>query len=154
MATNNELELLKRDVFNSVMESEYQRKDSDFIRFMNSYTNGKGDDTVFDIVNTLYYKAVSQPFPLEYFEDIRKKSVSECDSFFDIPVINKYFDFAKNEFSSLAKTDIDGIYYSPFAGCTSLEKINLGGNIKELPAFLFAGSIDEVVEKYRGSKNE
>lgn len=56
------------------------------------------------------------------------------------------FNAVNCEFSSLAKTDIDGIYYSPFAGCTSLEKINIGEKVKELPGFLFAGieSIGEI----------
>lgn len=57
------------------------------------------------------------------------------------------FNSARCEFKKLEKTDTDGIYYSPFIGLKNLEKINLGENVKELPAYLFSGieTIDEIV---------
>ncbi len=50
-------------------------------------------------------------------------------------------------FKSLTIIEGKAAYYSPFIGLKSLETINLGGNIKELPAYLFCGidSIDEIV---------
>ncbi len=57
------------------------------------------------------------------------------------------FNAASCEFKHPDATETDGIYYSPFRNLTSLEKINLGENIKELPAYLFCGieTIDEIV---------
>lgn len=40
---------------------------------------------------------------------------------------------------STKKTDVDGLYYSPFYDLTALEEINLCEGIKELPEFFFCG---------------
>ncbi|MBQ2903205.1 MAG: leucine-rich repeat protein [Clostridia bacterium] len=57
------------------------------------------------------------------------------------------FNAASCEFRNLEATVTDGIYYSPFFALGKLESINLGENIKELPAYLFCGieTIDEII---------
>lgn len=67
-------------------------------------------------------------------KSFHRGALSGCTS---LKTVN--FDAAACEFISLNKTETDGIYYSPFIECTSLEKINIGENVKELPGFLFAG---------------
>lgn len=59
--------------------------------------------------------------------------------------INFYPESCK--FTDLTKSDIAGLYYSPFHGFPNLKTINIGENIKELPAYLFCGieTIDEIV---------
>lgn len=51
------------------------------------------------------------------------------------------------EFINPTHKAADGIYYSPFYGLPELKTINIGENIKELPAYLFCGinTIDEIV---------
>ena len=63
----------------------------------------------------------------------------------EIKTIN--FNSSRCEFKKLDATKTDGIYYSPFYGLPNLKTINIGENIKELPAYLFCGieTIDEIV---------
>lgn len=56
------------------------------------------------------------------------------------------FNASACKFINPTESEVKGIYYSPFKCLTALETINLGANIKELPAFLFCGieSISEI----------
>ena len=65
-----------------------------------------------------------------------------CD---DLTEINYYPESC--EFVNPWKSAADGIYYSPFYELPNLKTINIGENIKELPAYLFCGieTIDEIV---------
>lgn len=67
------------------------------------------------------------------------------DNCAELTEINYYPDSC--EFVNPWKSVADGIYYSPFYTSPKLKTINLGENIKELPAFLFCGieTIDEIV---------
>lgn len=49
------------------------------------------------------------------------------------------FNSANCKFTRLEETETEGLYYSPFIGLENLETINLGENVKELPAYLFSG---------------
>ena len=78
----------------------------------------------------------------EGLESLNQASFKNCTG---IKIIN--FNSANCKFISIETTETDGIYYSPFKALTALETINLGANIKELPAYLFCGieTIDEFV---------
>lgn len=78
-------------------------------------------------------------------ENLREYSSNAFEGCTGIKTVN--FNAASCEFKSPDATGTDGIYYSPFRSFASLETINLGENIKELPAYLFCGieTIDEIV---------
>ncbi len=74
----------------------------------------------------------------EGLRSLHNSAFSGCNS---IKTIN--FNAVSCEFLSLRQSNIEGIYYSPFNLLKSLETINLGSKIKELPAYLFCG-IDNI----------
>lgn len=80
-------------------------------------------------------------FP-EGLQTLSGKAFAGCKN---VTEINFYS--ANCKFTDLTSSNISGLYYSPFYGLSNLKTINLSGNIKELPAYLFCGidSIDEIV---------
>ena len=83
----------------------------------------------------------SLTFP-EGLQTLSGKAFAGCKN---VTEINFYS--ANCKFTDLTSSNISSLYYSPFYGLSNLKTINLSGNIKELPAYLFCGidSIDEIV---------
>ncbi len=83
----------------------------------------------------------SLTFP-EGLQTLSGKAFAGCKN---VTEINFYS--ANCKFTNLTSSNISGLYYSPFYGLSNLKTVNLGENIKELPAYLFCGidSIDEIV---------
>lgn len=76
---------------------------------------------------------------------LKKLDYLAFDNCAELTEINYYPDSC--EFVNPWKSAAAGIYYSPFYGLPNLKTINLGENIRELPAYLFCGieTIDEIV---------
>lgn len=82
---------------------------------------------------------------LTFPEGLQTLSARAFEGCKNVTEINFYS--ANCKFTDLTSSNISGLYYSPFYGLSNLKTINLSGNIKELPAYLFCGidSIDEIV---------
>lgn len=72
MADEGELKLLKADVLEQVLEAAYVEKSDSFISFVESYSAGKTDEGIGELVLKLYEYASSAPWPDEWLEDCRK----------------------------------------------------------------------------------
>ncbi len=70
-------------------------------------------------------------------EGLKKLDLSAFYNCTGIKTIN--FNAINCMFSSLAESEMEGIYYSPFYSCTSLEKIVLREDITSIPDYFFCG---------------
>lgn len=96
IADNTEIKLLRKDVFNEVIEEYYEdEKNENFINFVNEYTSIKSDEKLEKIINELYLSAINNPFTYEYLEELKKpyvfKNVFESEIY-----KNTYKDIQKN----------------------------------------------------------
>lgn len=71
-AEEGEIKLLREDVLNEVLEEAYEKKDSKFLNLVESYSTGKTDDEIRDMVYKLYDACMSHPFPDEWLEKCLK----------------------------------------------------------------------------------
>jgi ATP-dependent helicase/nuclease subunit A len=61
-----ELKLMRSDVMSDVLEQKYEKGEESFLAFVESYSTGKTDEGIEDIVLKLYEFSVSYPWPIEW----------------------------------------------------------------------------------------
>ncbi len=67
-----ELELLKQDVIEELFEKKYEEEDRDFINLLETYTNYRGDESLKELILSLYSYIQSSPFPFLWIEEMVK----------------------------------------------------------------------------------
>ncbi|MEG2441720.1 MAG: helicase-exonuclease AddAB subunit AddA [Acetivibrio sp.] len=72
MGEEAELRLLKSDVLEEVLEMEYEKKEPDFLAFVESYATGKSDSGLEDMVLKLYEFSMSYPWPKEWLQKTKE----------------------------------------------------------------------------------
>lgn len=65
-ATEDEIELLKSDVLDEVLEKEYENGDDAFINLVETIATKKDDDVLKGFILSLYNSAMSQPWPIKW----------------------------------------------------------------------------------------
>lgn len=67
LAGEQEITLLQQDVLSDLIEAQYDTENNSmFLQFADSYGSERGDETVGEIILSLYQYAMSQPFPKEW----------------------------------------------------------------------------------------
>ncbi|MCI8371316.1 MAG: helicase-exonuclease AddAB subunit AddA [Lachnospiraceae bacterium] len=66
-----ELKLMKKEVLSLVLEDFYTEGSEEFYRFTETFSSGKSDDRIEEIVLTLYDFAMSYPYPRQWLEHCR-----------------------------------------------------------------------------------
>ena len=64
-----EIELLKQDVIEELFEEKYLKNDKEFIKLINTYTNYRDDESLKELIITIYKFIQSSPFPKEWIEE-------------------------------------------------------------------------------------
>ncbi|MGI6070510.1 MAG: helicase-exonuclease AddAB subunit AddA [Blautia sp.] len=77
VADAGECKLLMTDVAREVLEDAYAQKDEAYDHFVESYSTGKTDEGLEDLVIQLYEFVMSAPFPLECLEEWEKTYAPE-----------------------------------------------------------------------------
>lgn len=72
MADEGELKLLKTDVVEEVLEQAYAEKSKEFISFVESYSTGKTDEGLAEMILRLYEFSSSAPWPDEWLNQIKE----------------------------------------------------------------------------------
>ena len=71
VASEQELDLIKRDVLEDLFEEKYLAEDADFLRFVDAYGgNVRGDEKLYRLILQLYEFAQSQPFPDKWLKGL------------------------------------------------------------------------------------
>ena len=66
IAEEGELNLLKEDVMDEVLNRNYEAKEKAFLNFAESFATGKSDDGLKEMIFKLYDFAMSNPWPREW----------------------------------------------------------------------------------------
>ena len=82
IADEAELTLLKSDVLGELLENYYEEGGEDFLDFIESFSAGKSDDEIEELVLKLYHFSMSYPWPDEWLEE--KKSTFNLSSVEDM----------------------------------------------------------------------
>lgn len=77
IADEAELTLLKSDVLGELLEKYYEESGEDFLDFIESFSAGKSDDEIEDLVLKLYHFSMSYPWPEEWLEE-KKETFTIC----------------------------------------------------------------------------
>ncbi|MDD7739735.1 MAG: helicase-exonuclease AddAB subunit AddA [Fusicatenibacter sp.] len=72
MADEGEIKLMKKDVVGSVIEDAYASENPQFLNFVESYTPGRTDGQIDDLILSLYEFSMSYPWPEEWLEECLK----------------------------------------------------------------------------------
>lgn len=75
IADDAELVLMKSDVIEELLEAYYEESEEDFLNFVESFSSGKSDAAVEDLILKLYDFSMSYPWPEEWLNE-KKKSFS------------------------------------------------------------------------------
>ena len=65
----NDSNIMLNEIIVEVLERHYEKKDSDFMRFVDSYTETRGDSSVTDLIYKTYKMLMSYPDPFTWFDD-------------------------------------------------------------------------------------
>ncbi len=110
MADEGELRLLKREVVREVLEEAYCKKDEKFLSFVESYSPGRSDASLEDIILTLYETSQSHPWPEEWLRSLA-----------EVYRISSAAEFEKSAWLKLLWEDV----YAKLAECCSIVTDNL-----------------------------
>ena len=69
IADSSEIELLKQDVIEDLFEEKYLNQDDGFIKLINTYTGYRNDDSLKEIILSLYKYIQSDPFPIDWIKE-------------------------------------------------------------------------------------
>ena len=70
IAEEGELNLLREDVIEEVLNCNYEEKTQGFINFVESFATGKNDDVLRELIFRLYHFASSYPWPFEWLSSV------------------------------------------------------------------------------------
>ncbi len=84
MGEEGEMKLLKADVAAEVLEEAYAGKEEDFLEFIESYSTGKTDEGIEEMILKLYEFSMSYPWPGEWLQAgrqaYRAENIEELES--------------------------------------------------------------------------
>lgn len=69
IADRTEMELMKSDVMDALLEACYQEEDAEFFTLIDSFARKESDAAVMDLVNRIYKVAVSFPRPYQWLQE-------------------------------------------------------------------------------------
>ena len=167
VAETGEVRLLESDVFDQVLESFYEEDDKDFYDFVSAFGGKKTDDKIEDIVKGLYIAAVNNPWPEEWFENIRAVSnVADEDELYDIPVIKYMLESTRMRAEgfkySLEKllpfltqeNGLDSYYETATSDIKLLEKCIEAADCEEMNKCLLAGTEPGALKRAKKGADE
>ena len=69
----SEIELLKQETLEEVLEKLYEEKNEEFIELVNTYSGYRDDDSLKELILKIYNYSQSMPFPLEWINESVEK---------------------------------------------------------------------------------
>lgn len=71
VADETELELLKSDIISDLLEKHYNENEENFCEFIESYSTGKNDFAIENLILQLYNFSQSYPYPYQWLNSLR-----------------------------------------------------------------------------------
>ena len=95
LGEQGELNLLKGDIIRELLEQHYEEQDEQFLRFVDSYTRGKDDTGIEELILKVYEYASANPWPKEYLDEAEKHEQNEAENHLLHTVCSRLHDFAE-----------------------------------------------------------
>ena len=70
LANEQEINLLRYDVMESLFEEKYEQGHEGFLNFVDHYGNDRNDEDLYNIILSLYKFSCSQPFPRDWLQQL------------------------------------------------------------------------------------
>ena len=125
VADSNETALLKSDVFQSMIEEEYQEARTSFIDFTEDFSTGKSDDKIEELVLRLYAFSESDPWPENWLgKALETYEVEKDEDILTLPWALWYtsqLEARKDDFIEVYRTHVEELRCDP--ELSSLTKI-------------------------------
>lgn len=153
IADEGELELLKEDVLEEVLEEWYAGEDEDFFTFMTSYATAKSDKSVRTMIRNLFETAESNPWTEEWLEklDADYQKAAECpdETAWMQSVLNYYGNCMEGLLQELQKAgELTKDYDGPNMYAAAIESdLELVRHLNELNTY---GEIEEALRAVKG----
>ncbi len=104
IADNAEMELIKADVMNEVLEECYLENNSDFIRLIDAFARKESDNVVTELVEHMYKVSSSFPRPMVWLDNAKKAlSMTDGAKLSDILWYKEYENVVKEVIDSSIK---------------------------------------------------
>ncbi len=98
--TDSELKMLKKEVLEDLLEQEYTKKEADFVEFAGMSQFNKDDVPMEEMILDVYHRASSEPFPLQWLEDVDKIMDIKDDKEWEQSVYVQHLLDRKNQIAS------------------------------------------------------
>ena len=69
IASNEEIEILKQETLDDVLDDLYESDDPKFNQLIDTYAGYKDDDKIRDLINAIYKFIQSNPFPMDWLDE-------------------------------------------------------------------------------------
>ena len=103
LTDEGEEKLLRADVLDTLLEEQYLAVSPEFISFVDAYTNGKGDDSLRELILKLYTFAESAPYPEQWLKDQINLFPEGTVSIEEFPFIHSLMEELRRELQSLSE---------------------------------------------------
>lgn len=82
VADEGELNLIREDVLQEILEEKFEQQDAEFLDFVEAFAPGKSINKISELVLGLHRFSQSNPWPIEW--------LMECDSVFSVETVEEY----------------------------------------------------------------
>ena len=101
MADEGELNLIKEDVLQDLIEDKFEEGDPAFLEFVDSFSPGKGFDTLVSLIFDLHRFSQSKPWPLEWLSECEDVfNVTSPEEYEKLPLVKSITEYVRNSFLS------------------------------------------------------
>ena len=101
MADEGELNLIKEDVLQDLIEDKFEEGDPAFLEFVDSFSPGKGFDTLASLIFDLHRFSQSKPWPLEWLSECEDVfNVTSPEEYEKLPLVKSITEYVRNSFLS------------------------------------------------------
>ncbi|MDD5922388.1 MAG: UvrD-helicase domain-containing protein, partial [Eubacteriales bacterium] len=122
IADESRIALMIEDAFDELFDSEYEKGDRDFLRFLDWYSTEKTDEGARDVLKEIYRKIEALPDPFGTLEKA-VNDLSEADSFSDLSSSDQIFEEIGKETAEI-QDDLQALHsLLSGAGCPELASL-------------------------------
>ena len=107
IGNKDELELLKADVLNDLLDRYFEEGDSEFLKFVDTYVSKQGKSKIEEIILKLFEQSMSEKYPKNWlnglitgYEDISEKKIKE----------SAWFKLLVNDAKNSLTGNLEGMY--------------------------------------------
>ena len=101
-AEDGELNLVKDDVLQELLEEKFKEADKDFLDFVEAFSPGKKLDNLSELILDLHRFSQSKPWPMEWLDECERIfDIRDADEYLGLPIVERIFGYIKSSLESM-----------------------------------------------------